>query len=234
MLRRLIILNIALAGVLAFGAMKLYRDWFGFWPLHDASAIQPQPDNFSSPIAPAASASASTEDWTEIAIRNPFSFDRNDIAIVAQRSAPVESGPKPVLFGIMSLGGPPLAMLAPGRPLGNRNATPRRAGETIDGWTLVQIDTKSVIVESNGVRETILMNDPTAQVPRDYAKTNASSTAPVVIQSAAPATTEAPTTSPSAAASQPAANAAPGQPRTRVIQTPFGTVRQVIEDDPQQ
>jgi hypothetical protein len=187
------------------------------------------------PAVPLANASASPagEDWTEIPARNPFSFDRNDIAIVAQRSAPVDSGPKPVLFGIMSLGGPRLAMLAPGRPPGNRSSIPRQTGEIIDGWTVVQIDTKSVVVESNGVRETILMNDPTAQVPREYRSTEAAA-APVVIQSSAPAVpaaAESATTSTNNSGT--AANPAPGQPRTRIIQTPFGPFRQVIQDPEQ-
>jgi hypothetical protein len=233
-LRRLIILDIALTGILVLGSMKLYRDWLAFAPAHDLSAIQPQPDAFPAVALAATPSSTGSEDWTEIPTRNPFSFDRNDIAILVQRTAPVESGPKPVLFGIMSLGGPRLALVAPGRPPGNRNSTPRQAGETIDGWTIVQIDAKSVMVESNGVRETILMNDPTAQVPREYARTETGGAAPVVVQasgSSAPSTEQAGTASEERAAS--GTNTPPAQPRTRVIQTPFGTVRQVIED-PQQ
>ena len=234
MLRRLIILDLALLALLVTGGMKLYQDWLAFGPLHDVSAIQPAADSF--PALPLANppVSQAAPDWTEVSSRNPFSFDRNDIAILAQQASPVPSGPKPVLFGVMALGGPRLAMVAPGQPQGNRSSKPMQSGETIDGWTIVQIDSKSIIIESNGVRETVVMNDPTALVPRDYTRTVAAG-APVVIQPAPPASSPVASSTPSSSNSGTSgANPAPGQPRTRILQTPFGPVRQVIEEDPQQ
>jgi hypothetical protein len=238
-LRRLIILDIALLALLVAGAMKFYQDWLAFGPTHDLAAIQPQPEAFPPLPLTSAGGSQATSDWTEISARNPFSFDRNDIAILAPQNPEVNQGPRPVLFGVMSLGGPRMAMVAPGQPRGNRNYKPMQTGETIDGWTIVQVDTMSMIIESNGTRETVLMNDPTAQIPRDSTRTVSAGSAPMVIQSAAPASSSGVPSTASSAPSPansgtPGSNPAASQPRTRILQTPFGPVRQVIEEDPQQ
>jgi hypothetical protein len=233
MTRRILILDAALLVLLVVGVARFRREWMAFYPAHQISAIQPAAEVFRPLSTSSPSSGVTLEDWSEIPSRNPFSFDRTDIAIVAPVEPPKPTGPKPVLFGTMSLGGGPIAMLATGQP-GNRNAKPMKIGEMIDGWTIVEIDTKSVVIESNGSRETVIMNDPTAQIPRDSTRTLASSPGPSVVQAspAAPAplitppannTTSVPPTVTS--------TAAPGQKRTRIMLTPFGP--KVVEEDPQ-
>jgi hypothetical protein len=210
--KRILFLDVALVAVLVMGALKANDDWKAFESIHQVSAVQPQQEAF--PVIPLNSTPAETAaaDWSEIAALNPFSFDRNDVAILKPVAPPVPAGPKPILFGTMSLGFGPVAMLAPGQP-GNRDYQPVKAGEVVDGWKVVEIQPKAVIVESNGVRETVIMNDPTARVPRAAAQGSAgrnSAPAPVIVPNAPPA----------------GAATGPATPGTRrvTIQTPFGVV----------
>ena len=95
-----------------------------------------------------------------------------------------------------------------------------KTGEVIDGWTVVEISDKSIVIEANSVRESVIMNDPSAQVERDHTRTLASAPAPVT-SVAQPASATAVTPGAAAPTSQPATGQ--GQPRRRVIQiTPFG------------
>lgn len=232
MIRRLIILDSALVVLLAFGAAKLRQDWLAFGPAHQVSAIQPKSENLPSLPAAAAAAPVSA-DWTEIPTLNPFSFDRNDIAILAPPPEPSKPvGPKPVLFGTMLLGQGWTAMLASGQPQ-NRNSRPFRVGENIDGWTIVEIAEKSVVVEVNSSRETLTTNDwMTLQIPRDSTKTLASAPPPVtqsvsqpIVSSSAPATPRSP-----APDASPASSGKAGTPCVTQLKTPFGIVTRPCED----
>ena len=91
-----------------------------------------------------------------------------------------------------------------------------KVGESLDGWTIAQIDRESIQIESNCTRQTVITNDPLAQIPRESSRTAA--VAPAVPQPAAPVT--------------PPPAAVPTEKRTRVIETPFGTTRTVVEDAP--
>src|SRR5206468_2142230 len=111
--------------------------------------------------------------------------------------------------------------VAPGKP-GNRNYRSMKAGEVVDGWTIIEISEKSIVIEANSVRESVIMNDPSAQLERDHTRTLVSAPAPVTsfAQPAPAAAIAAP--APPTATSQPVTGQ--GQPRRRVIQvTPFGT-----------
>ena len=238
MLRRLLILNAGLIALLVIGAIKIRQDWQAFAPMHDLASIQPAPQTFPS-LPAAVGATAAVSDWTEIPTKNPFSFDRTDVDLaVSVPTPPPPLGPKPILFGTFFLGLDRTAMIAPGQGA-SRNSRPIKVGQTIDGWTVVEIASKSIQIESNGVRETVIMNDPSAQVPRDSTRTLAAGTP--AVQPVLSVTTTQPSAQPinaflpalPAEPPQPPP-AAPGQPqrRTRVVMTPFGP-RTIFEDLPQ-
>ena len=168
MKRELIIINIVLAAALIGAAFELRAGWLDFEATHDASRSQFAGDPLGVP-APDDEEPESIQDWTPIVDQNLFSFDRNDLAIETPEG-PVAAGPRPFLFGTVSLGDEPMAMLATSDP-GDRAYRPVRVGEVIDGWELVEILDKSVRVRSGGVEETVIMNDPTAQIPRDRGRT---------------------------------------------------------------
>ena len=215
MLRRILILDLVLTATLVMGVVRFRQAWIVFGQDHQAAKIQPRPENFQ-PIAAATAGSApGSEDWTDIPSRNLFSFDRTDIAIVAPAEPSKPPGPRPVLFGTMSLGQERLAMLGPGQS-GNRSYRAMKVGDVIDGWTVVEIQEKAAVIAANEIRETIIMSDPTAQIPRDYSRTAVTSSPvpQVVLPSAPPAASN--NSSPSSSPSNGAA------PRQRVIQTPFG------------
>lgn len=226
MTRRLIVLDLALVSLLVAGIVKFRGDWLAFEPAHQVSAIQPKPETL--PALPAAKAAApvGAADWTEIPTRNPFSFDRNDIAILAPPPEPPKAvGPKPVLFGTMNLGQNWIAMLASGQP-NNRNSRPVRVGEIIDGWTVVEIKDKAVVVEANSSRQTVDI-DAAVLVPRDSGRTPAAAAPPPPSISVGQTT---PPASSGASAPAPANNSNPGTPCVRELKTPFGTVKQPCED----
>jgi len=172
-MRRLLILDAGLVVLLVIGGMKLRKDWLAFAPTHDLSAIQPKPLAFPSLPMTIVATVGTSADWTEIPSKDPFSFDRNDIdipAVVVEAPAkPV--GPKPILFATIIIGSDRHAFVAQGVP-GNRNSRDMKIGETVDGWTIVDIARNSIEVESNGSRQTVIMNDPSAGVSRDVSRTN--------------------------------------------------------------
>jgi hypothetical protein len=230
MMRRIIILDIALIVVLITGGLKLRREWAAFSPAHQVSAVQPPPESVPALPATWARAGSAAADWTDIPAHNPFSFDRNDIAILKPPEPPKPVGPKPILFGTMGLGQGWIAMLASGQP-NNRNSRPMHVGETLDGWTVVEITDKAVVVEANARRETVVMNDPTAQVPRDYTRTLASAAPPVQSVSPAPSSSAAPVSRPAPSAASPSGGNSPSAtPCVRELRTPFGIVRQPCDD----
>src|SRR5262245_33353338 len=167
--RRLLILDLALAAVLVAGVIQVRRSWKEFERSHRVGDVQAEKETVRGlPASP--STTATVQDWTDISVKNPFSFDRNDVAIIAPQQSP-GTKPKPVLFGMMSVGNERIAMLAPGQS-GTRASRPVKIGESIDGWQVVEIRETSVVVASeNGIRETVTMDDPAAQVARVYENT---------------------------------------------------------------
>ena len=218
--RRLLVLDLVLALGLVAGIFQVRRTWLEFENGHRVESVKPEAEPARTLPPPGGLVSAA-EDWTEISVKNPFSFDRNDVAIVApkpQNVAATPAEPKPVLFGTMSLGKEWIAMLAPG-PSGNRSSRPVKVGESISGWEVVEIREKSVVVTANGVRETVPMND----LPRISDRTVATTTTPQVVNvttpTAAPPTPAASAPTPS---QPPPAPAASQQPKQCLVHTPFG------------
>lgn len=230
MVRRLIVINLALLIAVVAGAVKFRRDAIAFSRNHRISQIEPQSGKQQAKPA-AAPAIAAPENWTDIAARNPFSFDRNDVAIVAAAPAAQQSRrPKPLLFGTMMLGEDRLAMLSPGDSA-NRSSRPVRVNETFDGWVLARIEDKAIIVRWGEVEERVIMNDPTAlQIARGTEKTTGPPGTPqAATLAAAPLPTQAPVQA-QANPGQPAPASSAGRKQI-VVHTPFGDK---IMDDPAQ
>src|SRR5262245_43266725 len=104
MLRRLILLDLLLIALFVAGVLHFRRNWLEFEVGHRVGTIQAEPEIQRS--VPAANAAAvAVSDWTDIVAKNPFSFDRNDIAIVAPKEAAQAAprAPKPFLFGTMGI-----------------------------------------------------------------------------------------------------------------------------------
>ena len=189
----LIIINVILALTVIGATVELRRGWVEFETTHSPAGIQFDGEALGVPDG-AESPARRVQDWTAIAEQNLFSFDRNDLAIelaIETSEGPVAAGPRPFLFGTVSLGDEPMAMLASGGA-GNRAFRPVRIGRVIDGWELIEILDKSVRIRSGGVETTVIMNDPTARMPRDRRRTTArSGAAPAVssVQAPVPAAT---------------------------------------------
>jgi hypothetical protein len=240
-MRRILLLNVALVVLLAIGAVRLKNDWQHFDATHQPSSIRPRSETL--PGLPTGSAPAATgSDWTAIPSRNPFSFDRTDITLTAPpepTAPPKPVGPKPVLFGVMTIGASRVALVSSGQGGGNnRNSRPLKVGDTIDGWNVVGINDTSMLVEGNSIRETLIINDPSSQVPRDHTRTLSGNDAVTVNRTtttqATPAQLPPPVTPPSTGGAplQPGPGGQVLPDGSRVIQTPFGP--HVIPKDPPQ
>lgn len=228
-MRRLLILNVALVALLIAGVMRFRRDWIVFEATHQPDLIRAQRETLPQAPAVATANAAVAENWTDIASRNPFSFDRSDIPIVQPVAPPKPPGAKPILFGTITLNGERLAMVGPGGRGGNRSYKSMKVGEQIDGWTITEIQDKSVKIKADTLEDSVIMNDPTAKVPRESTKTEATAAPPVVVSTPPPS--PALTSTPSAAStpSQPAGQPTPGRRRIRQM-TPFG-VREIEVDE---
>jgi hypothetical protein len=234
MIRRILLLNAGLLILLGFGVVKLRQDWNLFNSTHQVSAIKPR--NETLPGLPVGTVSSQlTADWNSIPSRNPFSFDRQDITLVAPADpAPPQKplGPKPVLLGVMNIGASRLAVLASSQGGGAHNSRTVRIGESVDGWTVMEIEDKSLIVEGNAARETIVMNEPSSQVQRERTQGSGANSVPAVQNVGQAASTPAkPAATPATTA--PSQSTPDGQVQpdgSRIIQTPFGPHR--IPKDP--
>jgi hypothetical protein len=224
--QRIWVINGVLALLLVWGGMRLRNDWEAFGASHQASSLQNAPAR-TDVRAPGEVVSPPAPDmaWTEIASRSPFSFDRNDTNLEVVEAVPQPvSGPKPVLLGTLLLGKERLALM--GKPGTNsRSGSPVKVGQTFEGWQVVEIQDSSVVVDSNGVKESITVGR--AAIERSSEKTSAPSQAPAAPVAAAPAATPArPAAVPSGTrilgtgpSSTPPAVVPPG---ARVVETPFG------------
>jgi hypothetical protein len=233
MFRRLFLLNVFLLALGVAGAIRLRHDERAFSASHRVDRIQPESGKpLPKPLA--AAAAAVRQEWPDIAAHNPFSFDRNDVALAVTPPAPEQpKRPKPVLYGTILIGKDLMALLSPAdAPSGS--SRPVRAGEAFDGWTVVEIQSKTVTVKWDQTTETLIMNDPTAQVARIYGKTGDSSSAAsprvtTVAPISIPVTaTPVPTGSPFAPQTQ---TISPTGKKQIVIHTPFGDK---VMDDPSQ
>lgn len=222
MVRRLILLNAILLVLVVAGVFRLRHDMQAFAAEHRIDQIRPDSDK-ALPKAISSAAATAKQEWPDIAAHDPFSFDRNDVAIViAGQGAQQPKRPKPILYGTMRLGKNPLAMLAAG-DASSRFSRPVYVGEVFDGWTVIDIQDKTVTVKSDDVKETLNINDPTAQIARSIEKTptgppqgpatTPSSPAPAPPQIAPPTVADQQTTTPGT----------PGKKPCQIF-TPFGMV----------
>jgi len=88
--RRFLILDLLLGAVVVAAGLRLHNDWIMFEATHQPAAVQPQRETAPALALPGAVSSAAPADWIEIPSRNPFSFDRTDIAILEPKATPVQ------------------------------------------------------------------------------------------------------------------------------------------------
>jgi hypothetical protein len=231
--RRLLILDLVLLAALVYGVVRVRQSWMNFESSHRVESVAPEKEPART-LPSLATLSGTVEDWTEVSTKDPFSFDRNDVPIVAPK-APQPTQPKPILFGTMSIGNEWIAMLAPA--LGaNRPSQSVKVGQSVGEWQVVEIRDKSVVVSGeNGVRQTIDIGDATAQ-GRTYEKTGSTgSAAPAVTVVTPTPSASAPVASPTVSATPvspvPTATPASTEPaKPKILITPFGPI---IKSDPQ-
>src|SRR5438876_4019602 len=132
------IVNVSLFAVLVAASVRFYNEWLMFTATHQTGAVEPDREKFAKLGLSLPPNSPAPTNWTDIPSHNPFSFDRTDIAILEPKASPppvstVKVGPKPVLYGTMSIGTDVMAMVWSAKP-GNQKSM--KVGEVIDGWTI--------------------------------------------------------------------------------------------------
>ena len=224
--KRLLLANLALVVMLAAGGARFYDDWLAYGEIHQVSGVQPEPEPTPAGLSEL-SLPASIDEWSDVAVYNPFSFDRSDTSEPRPESE-APRGPIPVLYGTIAIGSEKTALLVSGESPDSRAYRPTRVGEQIDGWTLVEVDDKSVVVEMNTVRETVIMNDPATRVRRQSGRTttrNQNRPTVNVVVAEEPSAASRPVQSGSRQTMAPSSTPAPEPeipPGYRYIQTPFG------------
>src|SRR5690349_3069817 len=141
-MRRIWILDLSLLALVVAIAVRFHNEWIMFSATHQAGAIEPERELFAKLPSSLPANAPAPQNWTDIPTHNPFSFDRTDVAILEPKAPPppaVKLGPKPVLYGTMSIGTDLLAMVGSSKP-GTQKS--RKVGEVIDGWTIVSIGDK--------------------------------------------------------------------------------------------
>ena len=229
MARRLLFLNLALLALVVLGIVRLRHNVEAFSAGHRVDQIRPESDK-PLPKTVAAAAVAAKQEWPDIAAHDPFSFDRNDVAIVVSPAAAQQpKRPKPVLYGTISLGKDPVAMLAPGDGAA-RSSRPVHAGEIFDGWSVVEIQDKTVIVKWDEVKETLII-DPTALTARVYEKTGSGAPPSPPVTTVAPtAPTAIPTSAPSTNPIAPSpTTVSPTCKKEVIVSTPFGPNKVMVD-----
>jgi hypothetical protein len=224
MWRRLLVLDLVLALAFAYALTRIRRSWQEFDLNHGVQMVQAEKETIQK--VPTLNLPATvSEDWTEISAKDPFSFDRNDVAIVAPKpTAP--SQPKPVLFGTMAIGKEWIAMLAPAQG-GNRGSQPVKVGESIGEWHVVEIREKSVIVAGeNGLQQTVGLNEATAQGRSSERTSPGQAPAPVTLVSPSAPVSAQPAGTPNSPGTPvtPPAPAAGEANKPKILLTPFGPV----------
>src|SRR5689334_14807845 len=106
-MRKLILINAVLAVLVAWGSVKVKRDWQQFRVDHNIQNIQAVSEAKLQPVV-RKSVAPRPDDARQVAENNLFSFDRNDVAVKPAQAAVAAkpAGPKPVLYGTMLIGGP--------------------------------------------------------------------------------------------------------------------------------
>ena len=221
-MRPLAVLTVILAVAVVILSARLLSEWSRFEATHSLG----DPSQLEGPTSgePVAGQTEVIQDWGAIALFNPFSADRSDATV--QVAPTIVTGPRPFLYGTIRLEDEHLAMMSAGSETDPARYRPVRLGESIDGWQLVEIEEKFVVVGNGDLRQTITMNDPSARLPRVQARPAPAQGAQVSTVGTAPPPVPAPASQAPGArggpfpANQPGA-AAPGT--TRTIRTPFGT-----------
>lgn len=217
--KRIWIFNLMLGALLVWGSLKLRESWAAFDETRGASLTRGGLAAAEVPRAAQASpVSLPAENWLEIASRNPFSVDRNDSDLVEPAPAPPPvATPKPILFGTLLLGSERLALLG---KAGSRSRQSVKVGEDFDGWRVVEIEDKSVVIISNGAQESLIVGKIPIERRTESTASPAVSSVPPAPQSATPAATA----SPRPPAASPGTGRIPAvlPPGTHVIDTPFG------------
>ena len=224
-MRRILILDLALLALLVATAVRFHNEWIMFTATHQTGAVEPDRETFAKLPSGVPVNAPAPANWTDIPSHNPFSFDRTDIAILEPKAPPpppppkIQTGPKPVLYGTMSIGTQTLALVGTSKGGGQK---PMKVGEVIEGWTIASIGDKTMTIKANDVQETVIMNDPTVQIPRDHSRTLDVPLAPTVVNVGTPPTAQPAQAQPATSTGQ------PGQKRIIRQVTPFG-IREVEE-----
>lgn len=147
MKNRLLVLNLALAALIAGCAWRMRETWLEARAREQrmfGRAFKPYPAPVLAPFAAAPAAKAAN--YFEVAEKVLFSRDRNPVVVV-EAAPPKPMPPLPFFYGAMDLGQGPTIILAEKAGGPHRNY---RVGETIGEFTIAGVDTLGIDFEWDG------------------------------------------------------------------------------------
>jgi len=224
-----LLLNLFLTLSLGLLGWKLHNDWRMYAAQNGPQALDVH--SVSGVSLPPLSAAP---DYTAVARQNPFQAERNDV-IEEPAAQAKPTGPPPLIYGSIIMEDTRFALMA-----NEQSPKPERVAEggMFEGYRLVKVLPESVILESAGGRDEIMLYNALMRLRRQQAKTTVSaashpstptqvnSTASPNSATALPQSEMASQALPNSAAgtkpqSTPALAAPPGK---EVVETPFGPV----------
>ncbi len=150
MKRKLLLLNLALAALIAGAAWRLRLEWKAGRQHENAvlrQKLKPSPAPPYSPLPAAQPVVPAT--YLDIAQKMLFSRDRNSTVVVetAPPPPPKPMPPLPVLHGIMNIGDGPTAIMSEKKDAPNREVRP---GQEIGEFKLLALSTGEIVLEWDG------------------------------------------------------------------------------------
>jgi hypothetical protein len=151
LMRRLIVLDVALVAVLALLGMELHRERLRAQTREQALLHASAKPNPAGPLAPLPKVQPLTAtSYADVAAKNLFSKDRNPNVILDPVIPPPEkpAPPFPVARGVMLWGGVPPTIVLSDKAGGQQRGY--HPGEKIGEWKIASIDNSYVVFEWNG------------------------------------------------------------------------------------
>src|SRR4051812_12117300 len=160
---RWITITLLVCGAVALG-WKLQADWRVYRAKNDPAALKLRP--MSPPAALPGELPA--HDYAVVAQQNPFHPERNDAVPPPPQAAAVASGPPPLFYGSMILGKERFALMAM-----ENHPKPRKVleGDSFNGYKWAEVLPQSVVLESGGSKNEVMLYNAISRLHRDAART---------------------------------------------------------------
>lgn len=168
MKRNILLANLGLAAMAVLLGLHLKSEWRQYQAQHNLAALNPKPDRAHLAAKPAGK-SPDASNYGAIVDSLLFSPDRNSV-VVADGPEPAanQAKPRPILTGILGLGGYDLALMLPADAKDSSEYRRLKVGDSISGYTLLKCLDQKVVMSLDGKEVEVPLSEPNKLVAREY------------------------------------------------------------------